>query len=211
LLGLLAAAGTDGQNNAPLYVAIASVAVAAIALLLDGRRTRLSLGIGNLWRLIEQWDHPDMRERRANVARSLLDNPNHRNRISDEGIDVVNTFELLAFLVRSRTLRRKHAWINFSAWAIPWWYVYEPGIRRLQRMDKTLFEDFEWLVTRFVKRDARRRDITREQAIPSETDMREFLEAELALPARLLPPMIQEPTTFLERLRFLLKGDRSRP
>jgi hypothetical protein len=150
-----------------------------------------------------------MRERRADVAKSLLRHPNDRQRISDEGIDVVNTFELLAFLVRSRVLRRKDAWTNFSSWAIPWWYVYEPGIKVMQEQDKTVFEDFEWLVAHFVTYDARRRDITREQAIPTANDIRLFLEAERDLPSRILPSRTERPATMLGRLRFVLWGDRA--
>jgi hypothetical protein len=205
----LSATQVASGKTAPSVIEIATIVgvlVAVIALIVDGRRTRLSLGLNNLWRLIEQWDHPDMRSRRAGVASALLADPSGRDHLSDEALDVVNTFELLAFLVRARTLGIKHAWVNFSPWAIGWWYLYEPAIKGMQAEDSTLFEDYEWLVNRFIKYDARRRHLDRERVIPQEKDLTDFLWAEKGLPARVAFPATVEPASLGERIRSFLWG-----
>jgi hypothetical protein len=177
------------ESWAILITAIASLVTAIVALaalVLQGRRTRLSLGLENLWRLIEQWDQAEMRRRRAAVARALLADPEGRQRVSDEAIDVLNTFELLAYLVlRSKTLKLEDAWVNFSPWAISWYYVYQAGIERFRDEDPTVFEDYEVLVEKFLDYEMDRLGLSREEVVPPEPTLSDFLEAESRLGARL--------------------------
>lgn len=120
--GIIAAAGG-------MITALAAV----IALLIDGRRTRRQLGIDNMWRLIEQWDRPDFRARRAKAASRLLADFDQRDDLPDAAIEVLNTFELLGYLViRSQTLPIEDAWINFSTYAVSWWRVCQPAIFRFR-------------------------------------------------------------------------------
>jgi hypothetical protein len=184
-------APSNGGVDATLIAAYASavgVIIAIAALIADGRRTRLSLGMNNLWKLIEGWDAPEMRRRRADVAAQLLQDPLSSQRISDEAIDVVNTFELLAFLVRSKTLRMEHAWVNFSIWAMGWWGVYEAAIRSMQEEDPTVFEDYAWLTEHFAGYEGSRREMKPEEVFPKGEAVVAFLRAESAITGRLLPP-----------------------
>jgi hypothetical protein len=128
-----------------------------------------------------------MRRRRAFVAQVLISHPESRARVSDEGIDILNTFELLAYLVRSETLRLEDAWINFSAWAVPWWYVYEEGIERLRAQDETVFEDYKRLVQDLVDYEAGKRKLPRADLLPTQPILERFLESEYALLRRLVP------------------------
>jgi hypothetical protein len=177
--------GTDWVALVTAAAALLTALVALAALFIEGRRNRLQLGLSNLWRLIEQWDGPEMRLRRAHLAAHLLRNPEARSNASDEAIDVLNTFELLAFLVvRSQTLRLEDAWVNFSPWAVSWWFVMRPGVDDLRQQDATIFEDFAELIERFLEYESDRRGVGREQVIPVEDDLLGFLQAEAALRGR---------------------------
>jgi hypothetical protein len=162
--------------------ALITAVVALAALFLEGRRIRLQLGMNNMWRLIEYWDGPTMRTRRARLADRLLADPAERQRVSDDGIDVLNTFELLGYLVvRSKTLGLEDAWINFSVWAISWWHVYRAGIAHLREEDPTVFEDYAQLVDRFLDLEADTRGLTRDQLVPAESSLTDFLQSEARL------------------------------
>ncbi len=178
---------TDWTALITAAAALVAALVAMTALFIEGRRIRLQLGLSNLWRLIEQWDSPDMRLRRAHLAARLMRDPAARSIVSDEAIDVLNTFELLAFLViRSRTLRLEDAWVNFSPWAVSWWFVLKVGVDRLREPDRTIFEDYAELIEQFIDYEMDRRDVTREQVIPDEVDLKGFLGAEASLVRRVI-------------------------
>jgi hypothetical protein len=179
--------GTDWISALTAGAAFITAIVAVAALIFEGRRTRLELGINNLWRLIEQWDQPEMRKRRADLAQTLKDDPQERSEVSDEGMDVLNTFELLAYLVvRSRTLKLEDAWINFSAWAISWWFVYKHAIDDMRRQDSTIFEDYSRLIDLFLDYESNVRDLDRNSVIPTPGDIEDFLDAEARLVGRLM-------------------------
>lgn len=163
---------------------------------------RLQIGIENMWRLIEVWDDPEMRRVRALVARRLLRRPSERRRVSDDGVDILNTFELLAYLVvRSRTLGIDDAWINFSGWAISWWFVYEEGIGEIRKKDNTVWQDYAELVELFLEEEARQRDLPISEVKPTEKNIRDFLEWEHRLLRRTL-----EESDLGSRLREAWRG-----
>jgi hypothetical protein len=172
-------------------VALRGVSLQAQALRNEARRFRLTVGMENMWRLIEQWDHPAMRRLRARTAVGLLRDWDSRNKISAGGTDILNLFELVGYLVvRSETLRLEDAWTNFSGWALSWWHVYLPAIERDREADSTLLEDCAALIDLFVDYEARERKLPREAVIPTEENLRGFLTGEAKLVERLV---IREP------------------
>lgn len=201
--------GTDWPALITAIAALVAALLAATALVIEGRRTRLQLGLNNLWRLIEQWDGPQMRLRRAHLASHLLSKPSARSTISDEAIDVLNTFELLAFLVvRSRTLRLEDAWVNFSPWALSWWFVLKSGVDRLREPDETVFEDYAQLIEQFIEYEMKRRKVPRDAIIPTEDDLREFLNSEARLPGRLVEDDVSSPAIWYTGILRLLSRSR---
>jgi hypothetical protein len=160
--------------------------VAGLVLVVEERRMRRQLGINNMWRLIEAWDHPDMRYLRATMAQRVLANPEIRRELTGDELDVLNTFELVAYLVvRSKTLGLDHAWINFSAWAVSWWYVWEEGIKLLRGRDPTVFEDYTTLVSELLKYEARARKKPLGEIVPTQQDLTNFLGEEVDLLTRI--------------------------
>lgn len=176
----------SGAAAVAALAALATALVAIVEVRQQGRRMRLELGIDNMWRLIEQWDAPAMRRVRARTARAILEDWHRRNRISEGGADILNLFELVAYLVvRSETLKLEDAWINFSGWAISWWYVYLPGIEEERRVDSTILEDYSALVERFIDFEADERRLPRDAVIPTGEDLKRFLIGETKLVERL--------------------------
>jgi hypothetical protein len=192
--------GTDWTAVLSAWAALGAVAIATVALVYQGHRTRLQLGISNMWSLIEKWDQPAMRRVRARTAAELLDRWESRQYLSGGGVDILNSFELVAYLVvRSKTLRLEDAWTNFSGWADRWWYVYLPAIESERADDQTLFEDYKQLVERFVEYEAKERGLSKETVVPTDADLRSFLEGEVELverlryrePLRILPKRLE--------------------
>ena len=171
------------MNWPTLIIAIAallSAIVASVAVWLEGLRMRRQLGINNMWRLIEKWDEPRLRAHRSAAARQLLEDSQHREDLPVEALELLDMFELLAYLVvRSKTLSLEDAWINFSGPAIQWWYICRPGIERFQADDPTIYEDFATLADELIELEAKRRDKDREELKPSEEDLRAFLQGEV--------------------------------
>lgn len=127
-----------------------------------------------MWRLIDRWDAHE--QTRAEVARLLLSDWEGRKRLPQAAHDLLGTFEVLGYLVmRSKTLSLEDAWINFSGPAIQWWFVFRPGIQEMQKEDPTMYEDFERLVEKLIKLDAKKRSRTVESLTPSDEDLRAFL------------------------------------
>ncbi|MQA99163.1 MAG: hypothetical protein GEU78_02530 [Actinobacteria bacterium] len=181
-------AAEQGQAiNWPTFLtaaaALITAVIAGVAVWVEGHRLRRQIGIDNMWRLIEQWEGPAFRERRCRAATSLLERfPAGTHDVPLEVMDVLNTFELLGYLVlRSKTLPLEDAWINFSAPAIQWWHVCRPIVLRFQEGDKTIYEDYTRLAGKLIEEEVRRTGLDAESLKPSAHDLQEFLRAEVAL------------------------------
>jgi hypothetical protein len=184
------------ETNLPTLItavaAVVAAVVAAGAVFFEGRRVRRQLGIENMWRLIETWDSPEFRARRAEAASLLSESfprrPQQLHDVPYAVLDLLNMFELLGYLVvRSKTLPLEDAWINFSAPAVQWWHVCRPIIEIFQADDATVYEDYAELAKRFIEEDARRLGRNQEELLPSDDDLRSFLLSEVEL-VEALPP-----------------------
>lgn len=101
----------------------------------------------------------------------------NRQHLPDEALYLLDTFELLAYLVvRSKTFSVEDAWINFSSDAIQWWHVFRPGVEAFRASDPTLYEDYSVLVEKLLKLEDERRAETREELTPSDEDLKKFLQ-----------------------------------
>lgn len=182
------ASGTDWPLIVTAVGAILGPFIAVIAVLTEGKRMRLQLGVDNMWRLIEKWDEPSLQASRSEAAEDLLDNWSHRENLPNSALVTLDLFELLAYLViRSKTLSIEDAWINFSGPAIQWWHVCRPGIAAFRADDPTIYEDFASLAERLISLEEERRGMTRDELRPSDEDLIAFLEGEKALVEKSAP------------------------
>ncbi|MGH2749502.1 MAG: hypothetical protein ACRDK3_01280 [Actinomycetota bacterium] len=187
-----ASAGTDLPTLITASAAALTAIVAAIAVRVEGKRIRRQMGIENMWRLIDTWDSHEFRAHRTEAASFLLETfpqrPARTHDVPYAVLDLLNMFELLGYLVvRSKTLPLEDAWINFSAPAVQWWHVCRPIVELFQAEDVTVYEDYTKLADRFMEEDARRLKVNREDRVPSNDDLRDFLGSEKAL-VEALPP-----------------------
>ena len=188
----VSAGGTNLPTLITAVAAVVAAVVAAGAVFFEGRRVRRQLGIDNMWRLIDTWDSPEFRARRAEAASLLLGTfprrPHQLHDVPYAVLDLLNMFELLGYLVvRSKTLPLEDAWINFSAPAVQWWHVCTPIVEIFQADDATVYEDYAELAARFIAEDARRLGREKEELLPSDDDLRSFLLSEVEL-VEALPP-----------------------
>jgi hypothetical protein len=181
-------------NWPTLVTAIAAAigaAAAVSAVIYQGIQTRRQLGIQNMWKLVDRWDSDKLLVARVATARELLVKWPNRTDLPDASFDLLDTFELLAYLVvRSQTLSLEDAWINFSGPAIQWWHILRPGIETMWVVfdDRTQYEDYTTLVEQLMDMEATRRGKTRQELEPSDADLVAFLQevtATLSTPERL--------------------------
>lgn len=185
------ASGSELPALITAWAAVLAVVAAGVAVFFEGRRVRRQLGIQNMWRLIDKWDSPEFRARRAEAASLLLrtwPRPPSPQDVSYDILDLLDTFELLGYLVvRSKTLPLEDAWINFSWPTVRWWYVCQPIIETYQVEDPTVYEDYAELANKFIEKEAERLEVSRGDLVPTPDDLRDFLRGEMGL-VEALPP-----------------------
>jgi hypothetical protein len=178
VLALVANEQATGGTDWGTVAAFIAAGAAVVALIIDGFRRRRQLGIDNMWRLVERWDQPLLRSTRAAAARALLADRTSGD-LSPEARDVLNIFELLAYLVvTSKSLPVRDAWVNFSAHAIFWWNACLQGIEAERAAEPTAYEEFAKLFDAF-RRYEKKRGIP--EWHPSKEDLTSFLQGEAAL------------------------------
>lgn len=197
---------SSGWQEVAALAASAAAVVAVIGIIASGRRDSRSVGIDNLWRLIEQWDAPESRMRRALLAREVLGDLNKRHQLFGRCIDVLNTFDLVGYLVRARVVRLRDAWSTFFPWAVSWWFVFEPAMGVEERLNKLVYEDYRRLVRSLLRYEALQMTTLRRVLhikvrlkTIDRIDVSAFLSAELRLLDR-LPPGYSLPAPAVKNL-----------
>ena len=148
------------QTSPVDWSAIAAIAAlvgalfAGWAVFVQGRGTRRELRNQNLWRLIDRWDA--LQGKRLKAAKYIFDNWDDRANLPGSAYEVLDTLELLGYLVKTKTLSLDDVWINFSGSAIVWWHVCLPGIEATRAADRTFYEYFAELVERLQNLEANR-------------------------------------------------------
>lgn len=174
------ASGTDWPTLLTAIGALIGAGAAVIAVIADGRRRRHQIGVDNMWRLIDRWD--GLQTQRDDTAEALLSNWDQRDNLPESALELLDTFELLGYLVvRSKTLSLEDAWINFSGAAIQWWYVCRPGIEKFQQMDPTIYEDFTTLADQLMDLEAKRRGKPRASLTPTDEDLKNLPQGRWSL------------------------------
>lgn len=164
-----------------VVTAIATAALAitgALALWFAKRQLkqdRDAARIDNLERQLEAFDSErflNIRRRLASLrARNGKLQPLAEDDAPSEMYDVLNFFEHLAFLVREKYLPAYHVWHAFGYWAFSFFYDARRVIEFEQIDDPTFFDDFEWLINKLQKIEARE---CGHRNIPSEDDLLDF-------------------------------------
>ena len=158
-----------------------ALAVATVAIvLLQLRLTRRTLSADIFSRLNTRWDSPDMRRRRKRLAASLL---SARAESVDDLVvqDVLNFFEDLGTMLRSRYLEVGPAWQAFSVHTRHYWAAFGEKYvtdMRAKYADQTFYTEFEFLARQMDREERRKRRKKLGDLKLSSTAIAEFLEDE---------------------------------
>jgi hypothetical protein len=160
-----------------------AAAVAAAGSLLVGvfqyRLVRRVEGHKVLLDFLARWDAPENRVRRMIAARELQRDPDHVS--WGRVLEILNFFENLGTITRAKTLHKKSVWSVFSSFAEGYWFACEVQIEAQQKLDRSFYRDFAYLMKVFEKIERKARDITEEQLQWSDKDKKGFLANESEL------------------------------
>ena len=114
---------------------------------------------------------------RKKLALQLMQQANHE----DIQEPILNFFESVGMLLKRGYFDKEMAWVGFGYYVIRWWasckdYVFEE--RRRNNNDKTIFEEFEYLVDQVFQVEIKERNLSRAELEPSKDDINTFLTAE---------------------------------
>jgi hypothetical protein len=126
---------------------------------------------------IQQFEGKDMLLERSKLAEQILNKAEHK----DIQEPVMDFFETVGLLLRRKILDTEMVWANFAYYAILWEHVCRDYIkeeRKLKNNDPTIFADFQYLADEMIKEDMRKRNKKREEIIPTNKDVQEFLNEE---------------------------------
>jgi hypothetical protein len=150
-----------------------AVVIALIAMIWQARLTYRSTSVDNMWRFLDVWNGPEMRQCRIKACESL-----RSNGTAGEITDLLGFFEELGFLVQQHSLDANSAWAMFSDWAIPYRMAADYYIKNDQREDPTSWDGFEYLYHRLLQIEAKRRNKAIQEVMPTAADIARLLESE---------------------------------
>jgi hypothetical protein len=129
------------------YAAIGAVIAALVAVWLQNRAVKKLASMQMFLQLVQQYDSDEMRDRRKLLSEFLQRNPT-----PTEFDDSVLCFlETLAHMTRRKLLDQELVLTHFSIDICVYWSATENFIRELRERcgDKTLYEELEWLNSKF--------------------------------------------------------------
>lgn len=162
-------------NAIMAWAAIGAVLVALIAFLSESKRWRFSLSVDLILRLDSYFNSSEFKKIRKKAATVILSKTSKKEEmVSVE--DVLNFFEMVAFLTRRRALDSEMVWYIFSYWMLRWYYCAKDYIDMTRKNDPTIWADLVKMnEKRFIKIEKRK---CRLVLVPFELELENFLKDE---------------------------------
>ena len=126
------------------------VAVTLLGIYYQFRLQRAANAFEQLNRLGEQWDSEPMLRARLAALRAIAAGREG----SEASLSLIgNYWESVATLVRQGHVNERVVAETYGNNTAVWWSAFQGGIRQMreQRLDPTIFENFEWLAGRFTE------------------------------------------------------------
>jgi hypothetical protein len=147
-------------------VGIITSLVAIIGLLIELRRSRISLQTDTLLRLEDRFYSADMISTRIKAAQKLL-----RGELENEELsDVLDFFSTTTLLLERKAIDRDLVYNLQSYWMIRYWLAARDYVKAARELDYETWTNLQRWVERFMK-------IEREKSY-SEEEIRKFLQTE---------------------------------
>lgn len=154
------------------FVAIIAAILTFVA---QTKQSRFSLGVDILLKFDERWSSDDMIESRRCAARKLLAG-------DATGVDdVMDFFATVGLLLRRGVLDDEMTWATFFIPFNNYWNAASTYIANQRRSDPTVWSSVAYLNSRLVPVEKRKRRCNDSQVIPSQSDLRQFLQTESQL------------------------------
>jgi len=166
---------------AAVAACVAAAAAVAMALFVaahvrqETQRRLFTTGLDTLWRYEAQWNSDAMFEARSAAAAALLDG--RPTRAIDEVLDF---FDQLGLLLNRGALDEEMVGYQFYWPLANYWLASQDYVGQVRRSAPHLWEHLETVMGRLLAVEARRRHLTTADAVPTTTQMREFLSTEAA-------------------------------
>ena len=152
--------------------------VAVVAVYVEIRHTRFTVGTDIILRLDEKFHSEKYRKIRRNAATAFLDEKLGDKRW-EKGEDILNFFETVAILCRQKALDNNIVWDMFFYWMHRYYQCMEGHIKNICKNDPTMWENLISLHKHLVEIEKHRRHCS-DVDVP-ENIMNDFLVAESKL------------------------------
>lgn len=131
--------------------AVAAALIAAVALLVESRRSRFALGVELLLKMDERFSSPEMIGLRRKAAVSL------QAKAYDDVEEILDFFEMIGLLVRKGALDEEMVWNTFSYWIHRYFQCAKSHIEEARQIDRTTWENLVDLNRMILVTEARER------------------------------------------------------
>lgn len=160
--------------------AIASWALVIVTIVMINRqlrRGRSDLQMRQQTYFEDKFDSVTLINERKKLANQLLSGSPH----ADIKEPVMDFFESVGIMLRKGYLEKELVWAGFSYFTYRWWSTCKDYItkeRELKKNDKTIFEDFQYLVDELYEFECKKRLMSRAELEPSVSELQDFLNEE---------------------------------
>jgi hypothetical protein len=139
-------------NALTLIIGLFSAISAIVALIIESRRSRITLQTDLLLKLDDKFYAPEMIEKRKVAAKKLLKEefPN------PELDDLLDCFSTIAYLVECKAINMDLTWKIFEYDIIRYWYCAEKHIRKTRRVDPETWSTLQRLVKKLEDMNAKK-------------------------------------------------------
>jgi hypothetical protein len=135
------------------------VVFAVIFFLAEGRRSRFQAGVEILLKFNEEFDNNRMWSARKKAVEAIKkDKTGEADKAMDDTGDVLDFFEIIAFLVRRRAIDKYFVWHSFFYWIHRYYVLCQDYISSEQQKpgERAKWEDLVWLYPRLLRIEKKR-------------------------------------------------------
>jgi hypothetical protein len=156
-------------------VALATAAVIFRQVRNDSQRILFTTALDSIWRFDTQWNSDAMADARSAAAAALLDGQPNRDVET-----VLDFFDQIALLVSRGALDEEMVWYQFYWPMATYWFASQGQVRELEHDDPARWEQLRTVMPRLVAIEAQRHQHAADQAVPTATQIKDFLATESA-------------------------------
>lgn len=159
------------------WAALLTALVAIATLWQERRDARFSTSVDLLWRTDDLFrSNQKMLEKRRAAAKGIV-----KGIVVTELDDVLDFFEMVGHLMRRKALDEEMVWYNYYTRALGYWILAQKYITEVRKDDKTIWMDYEYLVTRLIKVEKRKNKGRYHNPLLTKEAVKEFLTQEITI------------------------------